>query len=181
MAPTGQRPLLKDSWHQKWRLWEEQFVDPPIAYINSVPWSFLLFYNNIICGVKTEVPHSYEIFFRHVLFLFVCFLLSVSLLSSLPPLSRNVCSTYSPEFEYFLENYLHFIYFLPPSVHVHCFMSYLCLSFCLFVNQHFIFHTFAPLAISESNFLIWKLFWWSKAVSKIFFSFIFIWDYGETR
>ena len=36
MGPTLQRPLLKDSWHQIWRLWEEQLVDPPIAYMTSV-------------------------------------------------------------------------------------------------------------------------------------------------
>ena len=35
MVPTGQRPLLKDSWRQNWRLWEQQLVDPPIAYITE--------------------------------------------------------------------------------------------------------------------------------------------------
>ena len=33
MAPTGQTPLLKDSWHQNSILWEEQLADPTIAYI----------------------------------------------------------------------------------------------------------------------------------------------------
>ena len=33
MAPTGQRPLLKDSWHQNSILWAEQFADPPIVYV----------------------------------------------------------------------------------------------------------------------------------------------------
>ena len=33
MAPTGQRPLLKDSWCQNSILWEEQFAVPTIAFI----------------------------------------------------------------------------------------------------------------------------------------------------
>ena len=36
MAPTGQRPLFKDSWHHNSILWEEQFTDPTIAYITFV-------------------------------------------------------------------------------------------------------------------------------------------------
>ena len=36
MAPTGQRALLKDSWRQNSILWEVQFADPPIAYINQL-------------------------------------------------------------------------------------------------------------------------------------------------
>ena len=36
LAPTGQRPLLKDSWRQNSILWEEQLADPTIAYITSV-------------------------------------------------------------------------------------------------------------------------------------------------
>ena len=31
MAPTGQRPLLKDSWHQNSLLWEEQLADLTVA------------------------------------------------------------------------------------------------------------------------------------------------------
>ena len=37
MEPTGQRPLLKDILGDKMKImWEEQLVDPPIAYISSV-------------------------------------------------------------------------------------------------------------------------------------------------
>ena len=35
MAPTGQRPLLKDSWRQNSILGEEQLADPTIAYITT--------------------------------------------------------------------------------------------------------------------------------------------------
>ena len=37
MTPTGQRPLLKDSWCQNLILWEEQLANPTIAYINANP------------------------------------------------------------------------------------------------------------------------------------------------
>ena len=36
MAPTGQRPLLNDSWRHNSILWAEQLADSPIAYITSV-------------------------------------------------------------------------------------------------------------------------------------------------
>ena len=36
MAPTGQGPLLKDSWCQNSILSEEQLADPTIFYITSV-------------------------------------------------------------------------------------------------------------------------------------------------
>ena len=36
IAPTGQMPLLKDSWRQNSILLEEQIADPPIAYKTSV-------------------------------------------------------------------------------------------------------------------------------------------------
>ena len=52
MVPTGQRPLLKDSWRQKRRLWEEQLVDPLIAYT--------IFYNNVnIAKLKTDEHQRY--------------------------------------------------------------------------------------------------------------------------
>ena len=36
MAPTGQKPLLKDAWCQDSILWAEQLADPTIAYITSI-------------------------------------------------------------------------------------------------------------------------------------------------
>ena len=36
MAPTGQRPLLKDILGPRMMImWEEQLVDPPIAYLTD--------------------------------------------------------------------------------------------------------------------------------------------------
>ena len=36
IVPTGQRPLLKDSWRQNSIFREEQLADLPIAYLTSV-------------------------------------------------------------------------------------------------------------------------------------------------
>ena len=36
MAPTGQRPLFKDSWCQNSILWGGQLADPTSAYTTSV-------------------------------------------------------------------------------------------------------------------------------------------------
>ena len=37
MGPTGQRPLLKDILGARMKImWQEQLVDPPIAYTTSV-------------------------------------------------------------------------------------------------------------------------------------------------
>ena len=46
MVPTGQRPLLKDSWRQNSILWEEQLADPTIAYIMKKGEKCLYKYHN---------------------------------------------------------------------------------------------------------------------------------------
>ena len=57
MAPTGQRPLLKDILGARMMImWEEQLVDPPIAYVNISVLALKL-HSRASCNVlNTTVP-----------------------------------------------------------------------------------------------------------------------------